>query len=803
MHHRRGFYLGLALITLVTLTLEVVNARLFSVITWYHLSFLAISIAMLGMTAGGLYVYLRPACFADDRVLRQLIKHSLFFAISVPLCHFMTIHYRPIQDTLSITHFLLMTATAAVPFFFSGVVVAASLTRVALPIGRIYFVDLMGAALGCLGGILLLQATDPSSGSFLMGALAAVGAAAYAWDARRCAPPAESARSHRGLRTIVVVAGVLMAGAGIGNAVIYPNGIRLNHSKGRDIPRSVSYDHWNTHSRVIAEPVVEEAPRYWGAGRFAPRTPIRWVNMHIDGEAGTFLTEFHGDDLSQLEWVKHDVTSLAYHLNDQADVAVIGVGGGRDILTALAFECRRVIGVELNQIFIDLLENKYREFSEIAGRPEVTLIHDDGRSYLTHSTEHFDLIQMSLIDTWASTSAGAMTLSENGLYTVEAWTTFLNRLRPNGCFTVSRWYSPSDLGETARLISLAVATLLSEGAQRPADHIILASAGRIGTLILSPSPFTPHALATIRQATQRFGFDLILCPGDQVPDERLARILQAGSLEELSDSTSDPVLDLSPPHDERPFFFSMVRPRAWLTLRSSSHATGGVISGNLTASNSLMAILSAVLILLCLSIVAPLVAFKGGHGLNATQFAASAFYFGAIGVGFMLIEIPLMQRFTVLLGHPVWSLAIVLFSMILSTGLGSLVSDRVPTDGARRLFALPCVIAVAILLACAAIQPGIDAALVASLPVRAAVTVLFTMPLGFLLGFCFPIGMRLVQGHSSRAMPWMWGINGGFGVLGSVMSVMVSMAWGISWSLLVGALCYFLLLAPIAVLRRR
>ena len=207
MRHRAGFYLGLALITLVTLALEVVNARLFSVITWYHLSFLAISIAMLGMTAGGLYVYLRPVCFADDRVSSQLVRYSLLFAISVPLCHLVTICYRPLQGTpgsiatVAITNFLLMTVTSAVPFFFSGVVVAASLTRVALPIGRVYFFDMLGAAVGCLGGILLLQTVDPTSGSFLMGALAAVGAGAYAWDARRSTSLTEGDRSPRRLRT--------------------------------------------------------------------------------------------------------------------------------------------------------------------------------------------------------------------------------------------------------------------------------------------------------------------------------------------------------------------------------------------------------------------------------------------------------------------------------------------------------------------------------------------------------------------------------------------------------------------------
>jgi len=445
-----GFYAGLGTITLVTLTVEVLNARLLSVISWYHLSFFAISMAMLGMTAGAIYVYLRPREFTQERAADRLAHYSTLFAASVPICH-LAVLYIPQAHDPSLTggglvYGLRLSVACAVPFFLSGVVVAVSLTRVQLPIGRIYFFDLLGAATGCLAAILLLQTIDPTSGSFLLGALAGAGALAYHhYSLGRL--------TSTQVRVCAALSLAMLLG-GAWNGAIYPDGLRLTHAKGRPLP-TVDVDRWNTHSRVLGEPVTLRAqPFYWGPGQHVPSTPVREGFLWIDGEAGTPVAEFHGDT-SELSWTQHDVTSLAYQLRGGGDVAVIGVGGGRDLLTALAFGATHVTGIEINQIPLDLLRDEYSDFTEIATRPDVTLVHADGRGYLARTDEQFDLIQMSLVDTWASTSAGAMTLTENGLYTVEAFETFLERLKPNGVFTVSRWCSVGTIGENTRLTSRA------------------------------------------------------------------------------------------------------------------------------------------------------------------------------------------------------------------------------------------------------------------------------------------------------------------------------------------------------------
>ena len=798
MNNRRGFYLGLVIVALVTLTLEVTNARLFSVISWYHLSFVAISIAMLGMTAGAVYVYVRPVRFADG-VPRALGLYSLLFALSIPLGHVIILQLRPgvelsLKDVSGFVQLTVMAVVAAVPFFLSGVVIALSLTRVPLPIGRIYFFDLLGASLGCMAAIALLEMTDPSSGSFFLATLACIGALSYVTGDREAA--------GRSWRVSVMCVAVLLFAIGAWNHKVYPHGIRLTHSKGRDLPDNPICDRWNTHSRIIAYPLVKQPVRYWGPGPYAPKPLTRWSVMRIDGKAGTTVHEWHGNT-KELSWIKHDVTSLAYNLRGTGDVAVIGVGGGRDILTGLAFGAHSILGVELNQIFLDLLNGEFRKFSRIVDQPQVTLVHDDGRSYMARCTRQFDLIQMSLIDTWASTTAGAMTLSENGLYTVEAWKTFLSRLKPEGVYTVSRWFSPKDLGETARLVSLAATTLFEMGVKHPSDHMVLAAAGKVATIVVSASPLSKDALRQLLGAAKQRGFSIILRPGATIRDPRFQQILNATSVEELNRGLYDPILDLRAPYDERPFFFNIIRPGAWFRARASGPVgkSQGVIAGNLIATDNLVAILIIVTVLVGLFVAAPLLLFGNRHGLGALGFGASALYFALIGVGFMLVEIGLMQRFSVLLGHPVWALAIVLFSMILFTGVGSALSDSLSLSS-RGAYAVALVVFGVILAAAYAAQPAINSTVSASFIVRAVVTLLFSIPLGLALGFCFPIGMRLVGARSQSAMPWMWGINGGFGVLGSVVAVIISMSLGISWSLLIGALCYLALLAPLSVLCR-
>jgi hypothetical protein len=583
------------------------------------------------------------------------------------------------------------------------------------------------------------------------------------------------------------------------NGILYPNAIAIRHAKGHAVPRNPLVDRWNSHSRIVAHPVRAVAPPYWQPGEGAPM-PVRYgSHMNIDGLAGTLLYSF-GNTPEEMVWARYDVTNIAYHLRgNDADAAVIGVGGGRDVISALAFGCRRVTGVELNRIFLDILQHDpgTSRFAGLANHPKVELVHDEGRHFMSRSPGRFDLVQMSLIDTWASTSAGALTLGENGLYTVEAWQGFLRALKPRGIFTVSRWFAPDRPSETARLISLATASLLHRGIAVPRDHLALVARGKVSTLIISPDPLAREDVGRLREVSRELGFEVLIAPGTVIQDGLLSGIADSRTLEALRRNTQNPALDLSPPYDASPFFFNMVKPSTWLHKRSLNFVEGGVVQGNVFAGNTLIALMLAVMASTVLAILFPLLRFGGDHGLTRGRLGSGLSYFGLIGVGFMLIEIPLMQRFTILLGHPVYSLAVVLFSLILATGVGSFLSDRVFKGEGRRLFALPVVIAVIGLVLAVSIQPLIDATTLASFPARLIVVCASTTPIGLAMGCCFPVGLGLVARHSERALPWMWGINGAFGVLGGVLAMMISMSTSITGAMLAGCACYLLL--PLAI----
>ena len=233
----------------------------------------------------------------------------------------------------------------------------------------------------------------------------------------------------------------------------------------------------------------------------------------IDGDAGTVITKWDGNPAS-LNWVEYDVTSMPYRIR-HGSVGVIGVGGGRDVLTAIEAGNTRVTGIEINKALVHALQGPYRDFARVASHPGVTLVHDEARSFLTRAPAKFDVLQMSLIDTWAATGAGAFTLSENGLYTREGWRVFLSALTPTGVFSVSRWFDPDAASETTRLLSLGVASLLDFGIANPREHVVLVTRERIATLMVSPTPFSDEDRATIRRVAETHGFTVRVAPWSQ------------------------------------------------------------------------------------------------------------------------------------------------------------------------------------------------------------------------------------------------------------------------------------------------
>lgn len=795
----RRRYLGVFLIALATLMLEVLLTRLTSVTAWYHLAFFVISLAMLGMTAGAVLVFVRPERYADADVGRRIASSALGFAVAIPIAVTLSLALplEPVTDLMTFSALLLIGGVLAVPFVLGGVALTLALTRSGLPTGLVYGVDLVGAALGCALVVPVLRVIDAPSAAILSGAIAALAAVAFA--------------SAAGLRTrgAWLTAGALLFVVFL-NTRGEPGFIRPAWVKGmREDVRAFAFYRWNTYSRVTVRHSFERSPMFWAKGRNIPPeadAPLTQRYIEIDGGAGTVIAEGgrHLDKHAYLSW---DVTAAAHVLRPVGPAAVIGVGGGRDILEAARVGHAPVVGVELNDLIVGLHTRVMRDFSGIADLPNVELVTDEARSYMARDPRQYTVITMSLIDTWASTGAGAYSLSENGLYTVEAWQTFARRLTGEGIFTVSRWYVKEAPGETARMLALAMETLWSLGVKEPKKHIILLQAEQVATLLMSRAPFTESDIDLAQQVAVHKGFNMLLTPRRDPAHPVLRQLVQQPSRAAMHAFTASQALDLTPPTDQRPFFFNMLKPLAWLTRADELKAVDLSFLGNLAATQTLL-YATLVSILLTLATLAVPMARRIGdlRALPRADVAAALCYFALIGLGFMFVEIGILSRLSVFLGHPTLALAVLLSGIILFTGLGSMLSGRIDVAQRRWAVAYPWLTAAGVLVTALAMEPVMARLVAASSAARIGASVLLLVPPALGMGLCFPLGLRLTEaverartGQPPRLGPWLWGINGAFSVCASGLSLGCSMIFGIRTTLLVGMACYVLL--PLATRR--
>jgi hypothetical protein len=790
------FLSGVFLITLSLLIFQILQTRILSVIAWYYLAFFAISVAMLGMTVGAVWTYLRPERFETAPLPVTLSNFALATALTMPgslAVQFCLVTPLSLSLTTVVSWSLLLTAMA-VPYVFSGVVVSLALTRSPFPTGQVYGVDLFGAALGCMAVVAILNVLDGPTSVIVAGAISGLSALAFAASADAEARQRLKSRSWW-RRPAPIVSALLMLT--LFNSMT-PIGIRPILIKD-NLERSGLgvYEKWNSYSRVIAGHPYVAVPPLWGASpRLPADTRVPQVALNIDGDAGTTMFSYGGTPDS-IAFLRYDLVNLAYRLPGIHKSAVIGVGGGRDVLSAYLFGVGDITGVELNPIFVDLHTRNpsYRSFSNLMALPHLTLHVDDARSWFASTKENFDLVQMSMIDTWAATGAGAFTLSENGLYTLEGWGAFLNAIGDDGVFTVSRWYDPGDVNESGRMIALATAALLNAGRQDARPRLFVARAERIATLVLSKRPFTAEQLNVLHDATRSLGFEVLLAPGRPPRSELLRAITESRDLTSLNRLAGSTYLDLTVPTDNRPFFFNLLRPSdiPAVTRRLFNGSLGrGVAKGNLVAAAGLALILFISVVAVIATILVPL--RTAARECPRPLAVAGSLYFSLIGAGFMLAEIALLQRFSLYLGHPIYSLSVCLFSLILASGLGSLTSDRFKLLARRDLLLWGAIVVVYLVALERALPLIVESTTHQERLARIGISLAVIMPLGFLLGFAFPTGMRLVEAVDRQPTPWFWGVNGATGVLASVLGVVLSMSLGINMTLLVSAACYLLLI---------
>jgi spermidine synthase len=804
MTRKAPFLAGLFLICMATLMLQIIQTRILSVVSMYYLAFLSISMAMLGMTAGALVVYYRLRAVTPRNVADALSVCSTLFSLVTATCFIIQLAspLAIVRVATILVMWVKVLVLLALPFVVSGVVVSLALTRSPFATGLTYAVDLVGAAFGCLVVLLLLNSIDAPSAIFVVAALAALAGVCFQAAGGERAATGLAMLEARLLRRPGLVAVTLLAVALVNTATrsgLQPLSAKLNRIES---PSAFEFEEWNSFSRIAASRTFKGPPLLWGASStLSTGLVVEQRGLNIDGFAGTVMPRFTGD-ANAVDFLRYDITNLAYAARNDGRVAIIGVGGGRDVLSAHIFGVRDVTGVEVNPVFIDLLTDpdKLRGYAGIADLTGVRLIVDEGRSWFTRTQERFDLIQMSMIDTFAATGAGAFSLSENGLYTVEGWRIFLSALSPRGLFTVSRWHAPSAPIEIGRTTSLAVAALMSLGVPNPRDHIYLASAGNLATLIVSRQPLTAVDLESLNQRARKLNFTVLVEPGEITAEPVLRDVLSAVSIDDLNERAGAYWLDLSPPTDARPFFFNQLRIFNLRNLhhfieeyrRTGSSAASFVVVGNVVATATLFMLIVFSVIAVVFAVVLP--ARSAIYRVDARLARLGSAYFVLIGLGFMFIEIGLIQRMSVFLGHPSYALSVVLFSIILSTGIGSLLSERfIPMRAGGVMTWL--LLLVVYLLALPHWLPALTHSSLeaASLVTRSAISVGVILPIGLLMGFGFPLGMRLVISRDDRPTPWFWGVNGAAGVLAAGLAVATSIAFSIDTTIRVGAVCYLLL----------
>jgi len=772
------FYLGVFLLSSTTLMYELVLTRLLSVICWYYLAFVSVSMAMFGMTAGSLWVHFRPQLFSAAEIPRRLCQAALAMAASLPLA-LVTLLAVPIEISYSAEtffSFLLFTSIISVPFFFSGVGICLALTRCPFPIARVYSADLIGAALGCLGAIGLMRLLDAPSAILAISALVFLAAAAFRYH-----------QSPAGTATKPLLWALALFSLALANScTLY--GIQPIWSKGAIDPRQGLLDEvWNPISKVTVVAPPPGPPYMWGASPRLPALRTEYLLMDIDNSATTPIFRFDGN-LSAVSFLNFDVTSLADQLRPHGSAAIIGMGGGRDVLAAATQQFRRIVAIEVNPSIVDLVTRQYAPYSGLDSLPQLEVHNDEGRTYLTRSREKFDVIQASLVDTWAATSAGAFALTENGLYTVDAWRIFYHHLAPGGLITFTRWNYGPDAAQTRRMFSLAMATLLAEGADRPADHLALIGSRRVATLLVCNQPFSSADLDALNKLVSFFQFDPIYIPGHSVRDPVLATIASARSAADLLTLRDPEGLDVSPAFDSAPFFFNSVP----LRLLPRLIASLGIV-GNLRALAFLLCFLAAAVVLLFFVILLPLLRLGSAGPPDAprTGLAGGIVYFVAIGLGFLLVEMAFVQQLSIFLGQPIYSLAAVLGGLILASGAGSLLSGKLSASSPA-VSRIPAVAACLVIAAMSArLVHFIHAYAALGLPQRVALCLLLVAPCGLLMGGCFPLGLERMRllGHQ-RNLPWMWALNGAASVLASFLAVIISMESSLAASALLGAACY-------------
>ncbi len=783
----------LFLLSAAALAFEINLTRLFSVAQFYHFAFMIVSIALLGTGASGSALAILPALLRGDPQ-RRLAQLALAAGASMLIGYLLT-NWLPFDsfsillDRRQIFILILNYLALAAPFFFSGMALGYMLTVFPASAGATYAVNLLGAAGGCAIALFMPAFLGGEGMVTLCAALAALAAAAAAVRAL----PVIS-MPNLGAAALLLVALIdlsLRLASGSGIAALE---LRISPYKSLSYAlqypgAEVIYRRWNAFSRVD---VVRS-----GSIHSVPGLSYRYLQPPpaMDG----LLVD--GDDMNPLPQTMSDAAFTAYlpnavvfQLRPQADALILGPRGGLDILTALSLSSGRVTAVEANPLVTAA--------APVYNQPRVELRVESERSFLQRSQTKYDVVVLSLTSSYHPVQSGAYTLAEDYRCTLESFQAILKHLEPDGLLVAMRWLQDPP-SEDLRLFALAKTVVESMGGN-PRLQLAAFRGYNTAAVVVKNTPFTAEERIVIRDFAASRAFDLTYLPGIRAEETNryniLAQSIYYQTYLRLLGASTDQAFyteyeyDVRPPSDDRPFFGHYFKwaqaPQIVAQFGKTWQPFGG--AGYFVV----LALLLLALLLACALILAPVLLWRRAH--RGTLPAKSPFllrnlaYFGLLGLAFLFVEIPLLQRFILYLDQPAYAITAVLFSLLFFSGLGSRSSGRLP---------LPIVLAILVVLILVAplLLPALFGATLGwPLAARLAVTALALSPLGFLMGVPFPSGLRLLaraspeggEGETPSDIPWIWAVNGAASVISPILAALLALSIGFSAVLRIGALCY-------------
>ncbi len=793
-------YAAVFWVSAATLFFELTLTRLFSVTQWYHFAFMSVSVALLGFGGSGTWLSLRsPELSRGSDVQRRspqspgfalrrrLSVYAALFSAGILIAYLAMNHipfdsYRIGWERRQLLYLLIYYSCLILPFFFAGCFIGLALAAWPSRATVIYAANLLGSAVGSLATLLLIP--------LLGGMRAVLGASMMAMLAAFILMLRGRTRRVY-LLFLVVICGLWLRPfpwfalrispyKALSTSLLFP-GARI------------VFNGWNAFSRVD---VVESEGIHSAPGlslSFAGELP-RQLGLTVDGGNLSPITCIEEPD----DWLflQHLTTALPFQLRPGAHVLLVEPRAGLDIWAALQHGAASVVALESNPLVVQAV----REQVDICGSspyddPRVQSVFEEARSYLQRSTESFDVLLLSLTDTYQPVISGAYGLSESYMYTVEALAEYLDRLGEDGILVLTRWMQTPPSEELRACVLLAEA-LERAGLGDPAERVLALRSWSTATLLAKRTPFRNEEIARLKSFCAEHSFDLLYYPGmaaseanqfNLLPDTAHHDSFRSVLSGEGDEFVRDYPYDVSPPSDDRPFFFHYFRwvqvPYILRTLGKAWLPFGG--SGFL-----ILVVLFIVAAVLSLALIwMPLMVRRGrdfGSLAGFQSLSLTLLYFACLGLGFLFVEMPFLQQFILFLGQPAYAFSLVLFSILFFSALGSWLAGRMSLQ-----YTLP-VLVVMVLAYPWFLSRLFALAIHWALPLRLAASVLGLAPLGFLLGIPMPGGIRLLEERAPQLIPWAWAINGCASVIGSILAVMGAVTLGFSRVLAAGAVAYLL-----------